>query len=267
MTFVAAHILIVLTIYAPSYPTYLQMDAITRSDAEQLLASLVRTLVASPDEMRWDGSQPATLPAGRNAESLAPGLSDSMRYNERSLYMIPGTRQLVLLLRGMKGGLSASLCDLPEVPTVEEHTLFSCRSGVGDAFMNLVELVADYGPSSDPRVCNWSAPVLSTLPDSGSRTCATLLPGGKGVFLVGNQIDKGRDPVTLSVSLDGRVYDRHWAVRYGAPPVRYPGTAKGPGFQYPGAVVLADKGEMIVCYSVGKEDIALTRFSLSSLAL
>ena len=31
------------------YPTYLQMDAQTRGDAEQLLASLIRTLVRFPD--------------------------------------------------------------------------------------------------------------------------------------------------------------------------------------------------------------------------
>lgn len=232
------------------YPTYLQMDETTRSDAEQLLASFVRTLVAYPDH-----------------SSSNDQLHDSQRmvYNERSLYMIPGTRQLALLLRGKPGGLSASICTLPAVATVPDHTLFSCRSGVGDAFMNLVELVADYNASSNPRVCNWSAPVLSSVPDSGSRTCTTRLPNDGGIFLVGNQIDKGRDPVTIAVSRDGRVFDRHWAVRYGAPPVRYPGTAKGPGFQYPGAVVLEDKQEMIVCYSVGKEDIALTRFPLSSI--
>ena len=32
---------------------------------------------------------------------------------------------------------------------------------------------------------------------------------------VGNQIDKGRDPVTLSLSKDGVVFDRHWSVRHG----------------------------------------------------
>jgi hypothetical protein len=86
------------------------------------------------------------------------------------------------------------------------------------------------------------------------------------VYIVGNQIDKGRDPVTLSVSADGVTFDRHWAVRFGAPPVKYPGAAKGPGFQYPGALVDTDTGMMMVSYSIGKEDIGVTRFPLTAIA-
>ena len=62
-----------------------------------------------------------------------------------------------------------------KVAAAQEQSLFSCRPGVGDAFMNVVELVADFDNASDPRVCNWTAPALSTLPDSGSRTCAGAL--------------------------------------------------------------------------------------------
>jgi hypothetical protein len=50
-------------------------------------------------------------------------------------------------------------------------------------------------------------------------------------YIVGNQIDKGRDPVTISVSADGITFDRHWSVRWGAPKVKYPGAAKVAGFQ------------------------------------
>ena len=158
------------------WPTYLQMDPATRADAEQLIASLVRTTVAWPD------------------------LSDAppayhMQYNERSLYKVPGTRQLALLLRGVRGGLSVSMCSLPEPVggSAPDHTLFSCRSGVGDAFMNLVELVSEYSNASDPRTCNWTAPRLSTLPDSGSRTCAATFPSAvsklvAGVYMVSDLV-------------------------------------------------------------------------------
>ena len=53
--------------------------------------------------------------------------------------------------------------------------------------MNLVEVVKDYNSSSDPRVCNWTAPVLSSLPDAGSRygaqarQCTTGLGAAVGV--------------------------------------------------------------------------------------
>jgi hypothetical protein len=220
------------------YPTYLEMDPVTRGDAEQLLASFVRTTVRDPDLSARRRDSPTTLGDQKQPQT--------MKYNERSLYMTPGTRNLVLLLRGEKGGLSVSTCTLPEVAVVPgpDHTLFSCRPGVGDAFMNLVEvgvalvscvtivchasslacamlhalrrctlpcpsrlrhlcahahmtviicafgtlvdfcelqIVADYSNASDPRVCDWTDPVLSTLPDSGSRTCAARLPNGAGV--------------------------------------------------------------------------------------
>jgi len=200
-----------------------------------------------------------------------------MVYKDRSLYMAPGTRTLVLLLRGQKGALSASLCELPKVTVAEDHTLFSCRPGIGDAFMNIVELVANSSNTSDPRVCEWSTPQISSLPDSGSRTCAARFPTGAdavGVYLVGNQIEKGRDPVTLSVSKDGVTFDRHWSVRYtnqsasieeGGSCPRWVGHAKGCGFQYPGAMIDVAHQRMIVSYSIGKEDIALTVFPLTSI--
>lgn len=43
------------------------------------------------------------------------------------------------------------------------------------------------------------------------------------------------------------------------------GHAKGPGFQYPGAFVDTDTQTMFVSYSIGKEDIGLTKFPLTSL--
>ena len=82
-----------------------------------------------------------------------------MVYNERSLYRIPGTRTLALLLRGGGHNLSVALCnDLPAVKTVQpDQTLFSCRPGVGDAFMNLIEVVSEgfrFGPEVDsPSSC------------------------------------------------------------------------------------------------------------------
>ena len=267
------------------YPTYLEMDDVTRRDAEQLLASFIRTTVVTPDV---GGASSGSVPSAPSAPRAATSSFPTMQYNERSLYMVPGTRTLVLLLRGKAGGLSVSTCKLPHQKTASEQTLFSCRPGIGDAFMNLVEIVADASNASDPRTCNWSAPVMSTLPDSGARTCAGRFPKGSsasagkhldgGVYLVGNQIESGRDPVTLALSRDGITFDRHFAIRYtsdgkqkatitngGACP-RWEGHAKGCGFQYPGAMIDVAHQRMIVSYSIGKEDIALTHFPLRAIA-
>eukprot|EP01043_Picozoa_sp_COSAG02_P032866 COSAG02_NODE_2214_length_9489_cov_8.438978_2_plen_132_part_00 len=128
---------------------------------------------------------------------------------------------------------------------------------------------------------------------------------------MGNQIDKGRDPVTLSIAKDGVQFDEHFAVRYGVKGAdidhggscpRFQGAAKGCGYQYelllpmlvymphcqsyivsygwawvaplsvticwsryPGAMIDVENQEMIVTYSIGKEDIALTVFSLAQI--
>ena len=86
------------------YPTYLQMDNETRADMEQLLASFVRTTVPFPDA--WTRSP------------------SRMAYNERSVYAVPGTDplQLVLLLRGgARGSLKASFCSVPHIAEARTH--------------------------------------------------------------------------------------------------------------------------------------------------
>lgn len=64
----------------------------------------------------------------------------------------------------------------------------------------------------------------------------------------------------LSLSDDGIHWDRAFDVRDSCPPLRYPGKAKGPGYQYPGALVVGS--ELIVSYSVNKEDIAVSVMQL-----
>jgi hypothetical protein len=70
-------------------------------------------------------------------------------------------------------------------------------------------------------------------------------------------------------------FNRHLSVRHGIAGMdidhggscpRFKGAAKCCGYQYPGAMIDVERQEMIVSYSIGKEDIALTVFSLGELA-
>jgi hypothetical protein len=63
---------------------------------------------------------------------------------------------------------------------------------------------------------------------------------------------------------DGLAFNKVWAVAAGAPPIRFPGAAKGPGFQYPGAVWI--NNTLLVVYSINKEDIGLTAIPLQLLS-
>lgn len=109
----------------------------------------------------------------------------------------------------------------------------------------------------------WEPGVRTNIPDSPSKAVAGTLPDRR-IYLVGNQVAvKGRDPLVVSLSRDGIRFDQAAAIRSGAPELRREGRAKVRGFQYPSAVVARDA--LWVIYSVGKEDVAVSRIPLSEL--
>ena len=185
--------------------------------------------------------------------------------------------------------LWASRCTLPgpAVPPISHNaTSYTCRSGTGAydfeqpnfaARVRALTAVAAMAGASQheqdkelqllppPRQCNWSQPVNTTLPDAPSRTCAAPLPSG-AIGLLGNQAGGSRDPLTFLVADDGLRFDRHFAVRAGAPHPKYFGP---PGFQYPGFLWCRKCGTIrdtiFFIYSVSKEDIQITSAPLSAL--
>ena len=126
-----------------------------------------------------------------------------------------------------------------------------------------------FSPTSEfGRSCNWSEPIYTNLPDSPSRTCAASLPDGS-IYLLSNP-GPGRDPLVISLAKDGVTFDRHLlvisATAPGAPP--YPchfSKECDSGFQYPSALWTEDGLELLVFYSINKEDIGLTAIPLMAL--
>jgi hypothetical protein len=112
----------------------------------------------------------------------------------------------------------------------------------------------------------WSAPQPTDIPDSPSRAEAVTLANGT-VLLIGNQIahtlDTGlyldRDPLTVAVSADGLVFNRVYALRADAPrSYRFAGVSgRNLGFGYSSSLV--HDGWLYTLYSIGKEDIGITR--------
>ena len=113
---------------------------------------------------------------------------------------------------------------------------------------------------------NWTTAVRTSIPDSPSKSCSGSLPDGS-VFLIGNYVPESahgrRDPLVLSLSRDGKRFDRAAAIRGGSPEIRSAGAAKSRGFQYPSAVV--ERDALWVIYSIGKEDVAVSRIPLTAL--
>jgi hypothetical protein len=118
----------------------------------------------------------------------------------------------------------------------------------------------------------WSPGVPTDIPDSPSLTDSLTLGDGT-VLLVGNQMapefdnpEKGhydRDPLMVSVSPDGRVFERAHALRCGGHTYRVPQSqvkGRGGGAQYPSAAV--HDGTLYVQYSMGKEEIWISAVRL-----
>ncbi|MCB8995392.1 MAG: exo-alpha-sialidase [Bacteroidales bacterium] len=121
---------------------------------------------------------------------------------------------------------------------------------------------------------DWGLLYPTDIPDSPSRSQAITLDDGT-VLLIGNQIapefDKAiyldRDPMTVAVSKDGFIFDEVYNLRIKAPNYyRFSGIGgRNPGFAYSSSLVF--EGWLYTLYSVGKEDMEITRVPLSAMNL
>ena len=90
-----------------------------------------------------------------------------------------------------------------------------------------------------------------------------MLPDGQ-IYIISNiDPDGARDPLAISLSKDGLNFDRVALIRNDTPEMRYEGRWKCEGFQYPHSLLLGD--DLWVIYSVGKEDVQVTRIPISTL--
>jgi hypothetical protein len=112
---------------------------------------------------------------------------------------------------------------------------------------------------------SWDLPVSTNYPDATSKNFAARLSNGE-YYLINNPSTAGRDPLAISFSADGWVYDRPLALRKNGPPARLSARKSGSGsLQYPHAV--EHNGSLWVIYSTNKEDIEISEFRLRELGL
>ena len=125
------------------------------------------------------------------------------------------------------------------------------------SFRSLASISTDGGRT-------WSTPTLTDLPDSGSMQSAGNLPDGSAyVINVPRQHTDVRVPLAITLSDDGKTFDRAFIIRDQVPGVRFEGKEKFAGYSYPHSWVWKD--HLYVVYATSKESVDVTRIRLTDL--
>ncbi len=133
-------------------------------------------------------------------------------------------------------------------------------------FRDQAESFRQLASESCDRGESWTRPMLTSMPDARAKQSAGNLPDGTAFLATAVSNDRMRIPLALTLSADGRVFDRSYLLR-GAddlPPLRHAGRFKRPGYHYPKSLIW--NGYLYVAYSTNKEDVEVTRIPLASLA-
>lgn len=112
----------------------------------------------------------------------------------------------------------------------------------------------------------WSRAQKTNMPDSRAKQSAGNLPDGTAYIVNNPSGSKSREPLTITLSDDGKTFDRAFLLRAGGsqqPAPIYEGLYKRKGFSYPKSFVW--KEHLYVAYGENKEDIVVTRIPLASL--
>lgn len=195
------------------------------------VASQIRSWYTSNDEISWWAAGPEGVPrTGVDGTQLIE--SFSYRANNNNM---------VLMLRNW---------GTPSNPVHNNRMYVSFKAGNG----------------------NWTSPYPTDIPDAPSRAQAIKLRNGT-ILLIGNQIAPtfdnalylNRDPMTIAVSKDGFVFNQVFAYRTAAPTsFRFSGVGgRNLGYGYSSSIVHEDW--LYTLYSVGKEDMAISRVHISEI--
>ena len=113
---------------------------------------------------------------------------------------------------------------------------------------------------SDDGGEHWSIPAPSAIPNCSSRPSAGNLPDGR-CFIMTNPVS--RQHLILSLSTNGRTFDKHFLVNKEKEKMRFGGKYKGGAAAYQHYCFAGNY--CFVIYSVNKEDVEIVRFPLRSL--
>ena len=119
---------------------------------------------------------------------------------------------------------------------------------------------------SRDRGATWTLPVPTDMPDARAKQSAGNLSDGTAFLVNCPSGTKERAPLAVTLSRDGRRFDRSFLLRSTAelPVLRYAGKFKRRGYHYPKSLVAG--GFLYVIYATNKESIEVTRVPVAALA-
>jgi hypothetical protein len=201
---------------------------------------------------------PKALPGGRiiSAFHMRPGLVVAPWYTDDA--------------SGTRGWTPGKMQNLPHDAStsraIEPSWFLRRDGGMVMIFRDQADSFRKLAAVSNDRGLTWTKPVLTNMPDARTKQSAGNLPDGSA-YLVGNPVtNRSRYPLVVTVSKDGRLFDRAWWLRAGGrdmQALKYPGRYKRPGYSYPKSAVIDDW--LYVAYATNKEDIEITRVPVTSL--
>jgi hypothetical protein len=202
---------------------------------------------------------PHILPGGRivTAFHIQPGLIAAPYYTDDPI--------------GIGGWTVGQMRSLPHAGTQSrelEPSWFARRDGtMVMVFRDQASSFRQLAAESADRGVTWTTPVLTNMPDSRAKQSAGNLPDGTAFLVNEPSGNKARIPLVVTLSKNGRVFDKAFVLRRGGAdlqPLRTPGRYKRLGYHYPKSVVW--NGWLYISYAANKEDVQLTRVPLAGLA-
>ena len=201
---------------------------------------------------------PHALASGRivTAFHLQPGMRVAPFYTDDAL--------------GIRGWIRGTFVNLPYAGR-ESRELEPGWFARGDClvmvFRDQASTYRQLAAQSCDAAVTWSSPVLTNMPDARAKQSAGNLPDGTAFLVNAPNTDKPRIPLAITLSADGRTFDRAFLLRGASDlqPLRFAGKYKRPGYHYPKSVVWGD--HLYVAYATNKEDVQLTRIPIRELSV
>ena len=227
----------------------------------------------SRDGRRWSSARPVEGKDGKPVEGvieqdphvLPGGRLVTAFHTQPGLTVAPFYTDDPLGRRGWRRGEMQTHAYELNVSRELEPSLFLRGACAVMVFRDQVSSFRQLASESCDAARTWTSPALTDMPDSRAKQSAGNLADGTAFLVNVPRADKLRIPLAITLSHDGKHFDRAWVLRGPADlqPLRFEGLYKRPGYHYPKSVIWKD--HLYVGYATNKEDVELTRVPLSAL--